>query len=179
MSNARKTPAKRGAKAAGKAGGEVIPLVIPVPGGLAKFFKPGDLTPRRTRELEVIGAELMPRIQELARAQRVMVDGRVVDESGVLTGPPVGLTRDEIRQFMEFQEASAWAFLESWTIDRPLPQTPDDFQDLPRALYDAVMEHASKLSFANMSEDQFTVDALPDDLDGDVDPDLPTSPSAA
>lgn len=173
-----RAPRKVAGKTVGKPGGDVVSLVIPIPGGQAKFYKPADLTPRRTRDLEVIGAELMPRIQELARAQRVQVEGRVVDSSGVLSGPPVGLTRDELRTFIEFQEATAFAFLESWTLDRPLPETPDDFQDLPRPLYDAIMQHAARLSFTDADTAEFTVDALPDDLT-DVDPDLPTSPSAA
>lgn len=176
MSNNRKPRTTKTTRRVTGGGGEQIPLVIPVPGGLAKFHKPGDLTPRQSRELEIIGAELLPRMAQLAKAQRVTLDGQTVDASDVLDGPPVGLSRNELRSFFEFQEACAWAFLESWTVERPMPQTPDDFADLPRDLYDAVIAHASKLAVTS-GDVGFTVDALP--ADGDADPDLPTSPSAA
>lgn len=171
---------KRAAKVKVKGGGDPIPLVIPIPGGLARWHKPTDLTPRQTRELEVIGAELLPRMGQLALAQQVRGPSGAVLADGsptVFTGAPVGMSREEIRSFMEFQEACAFAYLESWTIDRELPDSPDAFQDLPRPLYNAVIEHASKLALAN-ADQGFTVDALPDGEE-EADPDLPTSPSAA
>lgn len=164
-------PGKPG-KTAGK--GESIPLVIALPGGgQVKFYKPGDLTPRRTRELEIIGAEILPKVQAVSKARAVAVDGVEFDPQDMLNGPVASLSRAEIRAFIEFQEASAWAFLESWTLDRPLPEVPDDLQDLPRPIYEAIMHHASKLSMAG--DVGFTVDALPEDPDEDADPDLPTS----
>jgi hypothetical protein len=170
-SSTKARPRKQQGKTAGKAGEQSVPLVIPIPGGQAKFYEPAKLTPRRTRELEIIGAQILPRMQEVANAAKVTADGVAPDVSDILGGPDVRLTRDELRTFMEFQEAAAWAFLESWTIDLPLPDSPDDLQDLPRDLYEAITRHAAKLTVA--TEIDFSVDALPDDLD-EADPNLPT-----
>ena len=171
--------AKASKKAVVQAAGDPIPLIIPIPGGLARFRRPKDLTPRHTRDLEAIGGELLPRLGQIANAQRVSGPdgGQVIDESGLLTGVPVGLSRAEVRMFMEMQEAAAFAYLESWTIDRELPIDADGFADLPRPLYNPIIEHASKLLFHN-PEHGFSVDALPADGEPE-DPDLPTSPSAA
>jgi hypothetical protein len=173
MSTTKTRPRKQQGKTVGKQGGDAVPLVIPIPGGQAKFYEPAKLTPRRTRELEIIGAEILPRMAEVANAAKVSADGVVPDVSDILSGPDVRLTRDELRSFMEFNEAAAWAFLESWTIDLPLPATPDDLQDLPRELYEAITRHAAKLTVATKLD--FSVDSLPDDPEDEADPDLPTS----
>ena len=171
MTTTKQRPRKQQGKTVGKAAGETVPLVIPIPGGQAKFYDPAKLTPRRTRELEIIGAEILPRMQEIANAAQVSADGVTPDVSTVLGGPDVRLSRDELRTFMEFQEAAAWAFLESWTLDEPLPASPDDLQDLPRDVYEAITRHAAKLTVA--TDVGFSIEALGDDLD-EADPDLPT-----
>ena len=179
MTTTKARPRKQQGKTVGKpAGGEAVPLVIPIPGGQAKFYDPTKLTPRRTRELEIIGAEILPRMQEVANAAQVSADGVAPDVSTILAGPDVRLTRDEIRTFLEFQEAAAWAYLESWTlVDSagqavPLPASPDDMQDLPRDVYAAITQHAAKLSVA--TDAGFTIEALGDDP-GEADENLPTS----
>lgn len=163
----------RSRKTVGKPSGEHVPLVIPIPGGMAHFHHPSDITPRMSRDVEIIGAEIMPRLQELANASTITVDGQVAAESDVLDGMPVGLTRDEIRSFLEFQDAQVACFLKSWTLERDLPGCGDDVADLPRALHQALTEHVAKLALASERE-SFTADDLPDDEDGDTDPDLPT-----
>lgn len=100
---------------------------------------------------------------------------------------------DDIATIFELNDMSAWAYLKSWTLQRertipgrvegettypeqkvlepyPLPETPDDLLDLPRATYDALLAASAKIyAEARAAENGFGVDSAPN----------PASPIAA
>lgn len=164
---------RTGPKSAQTKSGEQIPLVTAIPGGMAQWYAPGQLTPRRSREYELIAAEMSPLIERTVDARSVSIDGQGGQTFDGFTGPPVGLSRAELRAFLELTEAATWAYLKGWTLDRPLPADADSLQDLPRPLYEALTTHGSKLLAA--TRPGFDVTALDDvdDLD-EADPDLPS-----
>lgn len=175
MTTTRKTaPRKRtsGPKQAHTKTGEPIPLTTAIPGGMAKWFAPGELTPRRSRDYELISAEIAPLVQRAVEARAITVaDGETRTFDG-FTGPAVGLNRNELRAFLELTDAATVAYLKEWTLDGPLPADTDELLDLPRPLYEALTQHGSKLLAA--TRPGFGPAALTaDDLD-DEDPDLPT-----
>lgn len=66
---------------------------------------------------------------------------------------------------------NAWAYLESWTLDRPLPVTPADMGELPIGVFDALLAAVQSRTVDMILEDAgFTPD-------GAADPDSPTGPS--
>lgn len=68
---------------------------------------------------------------------------------------------------------NAWAYLESWTIDRPLPSTPAEIEELPTSIFDALVAATKARTAEMILEDAgFTPD-------GAADPDSPTEPSGA
>lgn len=159
----------------GKPGGQpAIPLILTVPGGHARFYSQDELTPRRTRALDVQIAHLGPRMHQLAVASQVTGPGGAADTSTVLTGPSASITEEEADKFAALNDLAVWVYLKSWTVGRDLPATPDDVLDLPTPLYQVLVDHAAKLVAASVAGDTFTVEGLPDD-DAEVDLDLPTS----
>lgn len=172
-STGRTAPRKRaGAKTAQTKTGEQIPLITAIPGGMAKWFAPGELTPRRSREYELIAAEMAPLIQKTVDARTIRTDDGQTWAFEDFGGPDIGLSRKELRAFLELTEAATWAHLKEWTLDRPLPADADELLDLPRPLYEALTQHGSKLLAA--TRPGFGVDALTADDLADEDPDLPT-----
>lgn len=153
--------------------------ITPIPGGMAEWYDRVQLSPRRQREIDVIGLQIMPRMRELRTARTVSINGEVVDTSDTFDGPPVGLNSAEARLLAELTDVAVWAYLKSWTLrrggePRPLPGSPDAVLDLEGPLYMALSKHAAKLLMETDDDGGFTVDALPDDPDAEVDPNLPT-----
>ena len=164
--------AKRaGPKTAKTKTGEPIPLTTAIPGGMAQWYAPGDLTPRRSREYELIAAEMSPIIQATIEARSVTVPDGGSREFDGFDGPPVGLTRAQMRGFIEMTDAATWAHLKSWTLDRPLPADADALADLPKDLYLALTRHGSKLLAAVGTD--FGIASLGEDIE-QADEDLPT-----
>lgn len=173
MSNTRKTAKPKPPKAAD------VELDIPLPGGeRAIFYGQSELTPRRTRALDVQLTHLSPRMRQIAAARQVVApDGAEVDPRAVLDGPQVAISEDEAAKFAAVNDLAAWVYLKDLR-DRsgrrlPLPDSVDDVLDWPTPRYEAIVAHAAKLVAANMG-DRFAIDTLGDDLD-EADEDLPTS----
>lgn len=160
MSNTRR-PAPTRAKTKPKGNAEPIPLDIPLPGGgRALFHHPDELTPRDTRDLDVLLTVHGDRMKALH-------DGD--------TSP---LTRAEATEFLEMNDLAAFAYWREWRgsdgAKRDMPGSVDDLTStVPTRVYKTVVGHAAKLLASALSDD-FSVDALPDDLDDAAD-DLPTS----
>ena len=163
-----------------------LPTTVKLPGGQAFMFSRDDLPPRKERELRVaLGTLNMAKVRRLTAAQRILDEqGEVLDLSADLPGDDIVLTADEGRQWLELNDIAGWAFLKSWTLTdthingetttltpRPLPSTPDEFLDLPRNVYDPLMQAAGDLLADFMQQqDDFTVDG------GAGDDDSPTGP---
>lgn len=154
-------------------------LSINLPGGgRAVFYAQSELTPRRTRDLDVQLTHLGPRMQELAAAREVTAPDGTTDESEHLPGAPVTISEEEATKFAAVNDLAAWVYLKELRDKNgrrmPLPETVDDVLDLPLPVYRAVVAHAGQLVAASLG-DEFSSAALDDvdDLD-DADPDLPT-----
>lgn len=148
------------------------PLVfkIKVPGSNAtiSFWKPSELTPRQSRELNSLQTYLFPKLRAVAQAQEVVdEEGETLDASEILTGGKVQLSRQDVKDLFEFNDLAGFTYLKSWTIQRdgevrPLPKSATAMQDLPQALYDLIVEHAGKI-VRSTDGDEFSVDAIEDE----------------
>lgn len=154
-----------------KPGSDGVPLTLNLPGGgQATFYAEHELTPRRTRALEVKITALSSLLDRLANARKVTAGDGTVDVSDVLPGAVVEVTEEQAGQLSELNDLAAFAYLKDWTLDRDLPASPDDLLDLPILIYRALVEHAAKLLVAKRNSDGgFTVDSVED----------PTSPTGA
>jgi hypothetical protein len=148
-------------------------IVLPG-GGKAKFYKTTELSPRRRRELNIVTSYLFPKMRAAATASNVAVDGVPAATSDVLAGLPVNLTKAETREMFEMSDLAAITYLKSWTLmetireddqtirrPRPLPENIDALLDVPTAVYDAIVAHASKLMVAD-EDTGFSVDSVED-----------------
>ena len=123
-----------------------------IPGGTATWFKADELSPRRSREMDIYEVTLMPKLRQLMVAQKIIgPDGETLAEDNGLGGLPVGLSLDESRMLFDMNDTAAWAYLKSWSLKRngqpaPLPETPADLLDLNAKLYQALIEHAAKIT---------------------------------
>lgn len=121
-----------------------------IPGGIAVWWKPEELPPRRKRELDIAGTMYAPALQ------RALVNTGITDVTDMSDEQKIGLTaglsttEQDTRQLFAMNELTAWAYLKSWTLTigdslRPLPQSPDEILDLERPLYDALLAASAKI----------------------------------
>lgn len=138
--------------------GNTIPngwTVIPIPGGNATIRSAKSLTERQRRPLKA-------RITRIGAARFQAIIAAEQNEIGGLAAE-VGLTQAEADVLSSFTDCVIWAFVDSWTLDRPLPATPDEVIDLPGDLYDALMVATAKRGVAMFTDDdaeQFTPQAV-------------------
>lgn len=110
-------------------------VTIEIPGGQATFRELLD-TERQRRPLKLAAAAAASAIAKLPDDD---AEGSVRDRLAALP-----LSVAEAQSLMDLYDATIVAYLQSWTLDRPLPDT-DGLLDLPPDLYDALVEAASKL----------------------------------
>jgi hypothetical protein len=131
------------------------PRIIPLPNGYrAKLRDLDDVSERAVRPVKealmVIGVD---RFQDA-------VDG-------------ASLTPDQAEAFWRLQDLLIIAVLESWSLDRPIPTTITEVQDLPKPVYRVLEKKVVPYALPLLGgDDDFT-------LAGAGDPDSPTGPSAA
>jgi hypothetical protein len=162
---------------------EPIPTTINIPGGKAMFYTSADLPPRREAEVELLTFQLNARkMKAMIDAARLLgEDGQVADSNPALDGPDAVMTEAEAKVIQLLGLTTTWAYLKDWTLresrqvgdstvseKRPIPATPDDMLDLPRGIFDALMEHGAKLA-ATKIDAGFTIDGVDD----------PASPTSA
>lgn len=104
--------------------------IIEIPGGQATLADPASLTKRQKRALESVFLRLAPVAPKFAAYTQV-------DPAADTTAELPELSKDEVGLTYELQDVAIITFLESWTLDRPLP-TLDTVGDLPEPLYDAL-----------------------------------------
>lgn len=164
---------------------------IAVPGGSATFWKKEELPPRKSREVNILSTILAPTFKKIAAIDMASAEAeqseasaeigsQIIGDSGLTLDEGLSLTsrldREETRLLFELNDVVAWAYLKDWTVKvgserRPLPETAEDFLDLPTPLYEAISKHAAKL-YNLKTDDKFSVDAVED-------PNSPTGASGA
>lgn len=166
--------------------------------GSAAWWKPDELPPRKKRPLDVAGVQYSGALDRAAKVNPdaasnpdVEFGGKQID--GESLAIMAAIADEDIATIFELNDMAAWAYLKSWTLTRervipeheedgttfpaqkvyepyPLPATPDDLLDLPRATYDALLAAAAKIyAEAKAAENGFGVDSAPN----------PASPTAA
>lgn len=160
--------------------------IIEIPGGKATLRDDrAELTQRRLQPITLISARLGKGVAEaLPTAGRIMCEGDVLDDrtdqldkdgERIFPGPDVNLSERQLEHLTKMGVAVGWALLKDWTLDQPLPETPDGMYDLPPDLFGAIVGEAAKIN-AQMGGGGFTVDEGMETLDDDGKPDqsLPT-----
>jgi hypothetical protein len=125
-------------------------ITIPGTNATVTFWKPLELSPRRSREMEDLREYLSPLLRAAAIADGIDLEG---DEEVVRTQMRNGnlrLSREDNKMFRELGDITAWTYLKSWTVKdgaeiRELPETWEDLLDLPRPIYNAIVQHAAKI----------------------------------
>lgn len=113
-------------------------LTVEIPGGTATF-RDKLTTERQRRPIKraaFAGSSAIAKLPDLE-------DGDEKKLTEQLASMP--LTEDEADSFMGLMDATILAFLESWTLDSPLPTSRDDLLDLDADVYDALVETARSL----------------------------------
>lgn len=112
---------------------------IEIPGGFASLRAPQDVKQKARRRLEMASIKASPIFGKINEARRVASEkrGRDVDPSEISL-IDLGLSPEEFDALYEVQTATILAYLESWTLERDLPASADDLDDLPSGLYDAL-----------------------------------------
>ncbi|MGN6607963.1 MAG: hypothetical protein ACTHMS_13250 [Jatrophihabitans sp.] len=144
---------------------------IDLPGGATAVLadNKNEITPRRRREVEILGSRLGRLMEPLMTAARILCEGDVIEDRSTLRtddgdpkypGPDVDLTEQQLRLLSRLNDATVFAILRSWSLG-PLPATADDLLDLDPAVYDALRLEAAKASDI-FARDEFSVDNIED-----------------
>ena len=108
---------------------------VDIPGGQAVLRD--KLKQRQRRELEIAMFAIESVVEKLQTAGVKIEAGmkpQDVDTSGVK------FTAQEARAMLDFQDATILAFLESWTLQQPVPTTAEQLGDVDTDVYDALAE---------------------------------------
>lgn len=151
-----------------------MPQTIDLPGGGSATFRTmTELSPRQRRKLKPYVVALSGRLEQLAAAGEITVDGKVAASSAQLTGPAVTMTVAEAELLIDMQDVTTLQLLAAWSLG-PLPATIDELLDVDDThgrpgLYDALSAQAARITAAAVTASGFTVDSVED----------PTSPTGA
>lgn len=125
---------------------------IQIPGGTAELFEPRELTPRRNMPARSIVRRADDLMFKIIMARRITdPNGETVDENEHLDGPELRLTPHEAEMLEHLKYASAWAFLKSWTLDLPFPETWEAMLDLPQNVADAIVSATDNIGSADVA----------------------------
>jgi hypothetical protein len=159
---------------------------IDIPGGTAELFLPSEITPRRRKPVAILSSRIGRVVGALQTATRIYCEGDVIEDhtddlndegKPLFTGGDIEVSARQMELLWDMNNASTWALLKSWTLDLPLPSSPDALLDMPGDVYDVLIAEAAKIVAVNAG-DMFGTDALGDDPDN-ADTSLPTSASVA
>ena len=117
-----------------------------IPGGTAVFRE--QLTTERQRRPLKVAMMGIPDIIDIAKDLPEGMEDKTLEEIGEAmkeAGVEVDMTGGRAVAFLDVQDAVILAYLESWTLDRPLPKTMDEVLDLDSDLYDALTKSASEV----------------------------------
>lgn len=159
---------------------------IDIPGGTATLRSDrSELTERMMRPIQLIGMRLGRAVMDgLPTAGRILCEGDVIDDrtsqvddhgERVFPGPDLDLSERQLAHLHRMGEAVTWALLVSWTLDLPLPDSPDGMLDLPQGVYRPLADEAARIN-ARMGSGGFDLDEAMDTVGDDGEPDqtLPT-----
>ena len=146
-------------------------------GHTATLADPVNVPVRRNRPLQVIAARLgTKRFEQL---KSVLGDGTTDEDEAeaVAQLEAMDLSESDYDALLRMTDASVYALLESWTLDRPIPDSPDALTDLPQPVYDALAAAAQAVQSVHRAEGALEFGDLADP--GAIDPEAPTSASAS
>lgn len=115
---------------------------IDIPGGQATFFDRDEITPRRMRPIQEATLQMGHLMTDVVQAQSIGGEDSRPDLPGAALPD---MDANQARLFASLQDLAVWAFLKSWTLPDPLPETPDGLQDVPMNVYNALAVEASRL----------------------------------
>lgn len=112
---------------------------VELPGGhTVELYEPAEITARRKRPVTILMGLHGDLLQKVALASTVVLPDGTREVNRDLTGADLDLTAAELLALEEYQDAAMFAVLKAWSLDQPLPATPDDLLELPDDLYTAL-----------------------------------------
>jgi hypothetical protein len=142
-----------------------MPKTFDVPGGTATLHLMNELSPRARRRIKPYAIALSDRMQQLASASKISLDGKVAAKSAALPGPATTMTLAEAELFTDMQDETILALLATWSLPQARPTTIDELYDVDDhtpGLYDALAEAAAKISADAAIAAGFTIDSIED-----------------
>lgn len=128
-----------------------MPITVDIPGGTADLYQRNELTARRNRAIEVVALQSSSVVAKVQKAGAATTPtGEVVtadaNQAAADALANVELSEKEAAVFFRIQDANIYAYLKSWTLAEPLPETIDAVQDIPLDVYEALREHVNKVT---------------------------------
>lgn len=114
---------------------------VDIPGGTATLLEASEMTPRRTRAMEVVQfryPSLMRKLAAQAEAEAAAAKAVEGTDAAPAEVPDPELSEAEAEVLGLMQDATVYAQLASWTLDIPRPETVDAVQDIPLGVYQAL-----------------------------------------
>lgn len=143
-----------------------MPTMIPLPDGQTALLRDSSelsnkdvkTLRRAARKVGVVGQKLrdlgLDELRDVGDADAEMSPEAQSKAMEILAG----LSDDEDDALDLFQRTCVVVRLHSWSLDRPLPTTVDEVDDLTRPVYDVLTREAAKLDL----NEQFGVDGAAD-----------------
>ena len=119
-------------------------VTVELPGGTATLLDATELTNKDVKLLQ-----RSARVAATA-ATKMKEAGYVEGDSSSWGNALFALSDDELDQIDLYQRTCVIKRLESWTLDRPMPTTVDEVDDLPRPIFDPLTIAAADIK---LSED--------------------------
>lgn len=124
---------------------------IDIPGGQATFLDRDEITPRRLRPIQEATLQMGHLMTDIMQAQSVGGE----DQRPELPGASLpDMDANQAHLFASLQDLTTWAYLKSWTLPDPIPDSPDGLQDLSMPVYNALAAEGARMFTA---ADGFTV----------------------
>jgi hypothetical protein len=118
---------------------------IEIPGGAAELFTQEELTPRRQKPVKSLFFRSGALLDKLANNSKVIHPDGSVEEDPNLPAGVVQLSQADADLLVDIQYATTWAYLKSWTLDLPLPKSPDELLDIPSHIVDVLNREAKAI----------------------------------
>jgi hypothetical protein len=137
-------------------------------GGWAEIRDPAELT---TRQRSVVRRYMVPMARmrdKFAGMTAAKPDATPEEQSEAILASIEAVGADGLDDMDAMYAAFIVTYLAGWSLDRPLPTTPDAALDLPGSLFDTLTRACINLGDG----------AVDFSVDGAVDPASPTEPSA-
>lgn len=125
---------------------------VEVPGGTVKLYDWLDIPMWRLRAVEKVQYRSTALVGSVLDSDEIVgpdgkADREAIEEQVVssLTGGTLHLDDEKVQLLQDLNDVVVWLYLESWTLDRPLPKSVEELLQLPGRIFNPIEAAAAKL----------------------------------